>query len=212
MFKRMSEDIEAVKERDPAAPSTFIILLCYAGLQATWAHRVEHFLWNHHFKGLARVLSQITRHITGVEIHPAATIGRRFFIDHGMGVIVGETSIVGDDVTLFQGVTLGGTGKETGKRHPNIEDGVVVGVGACVLGNITVGARSKVGGGAVVVEDVPPDCTVVGVPGHIVAQDGRRVSPADPCHEDLPDPVVDSIERLTERIEQLERALSDEDS
>jgi serine O-acetyltransferase len=155
-------------------------------------------------------MSQVTRFFTGIEIHPGATLGHRVFIDHGMGVIVGETAVVGDDVTLYQGVTLGGTGKEHGKRHPNIEDHVVVGVGASVLGNITVGARSKVGGGAVVVDNVPADCTVVGIPGRIVAQNGMRICPADPHRRELlPDPLEEQIELLQQRIAELEARMSE---
>ena len=205
MFNRLREDIKAVRERDPAANSSIGVLLCYPGVQAAAAHRVENWIWRHGRRGLARFMSQVTRFFTGIEIHPGATIGHRFFIDHGMGVIIGETAVVGDDVTIYQGVTLGGTGKEHGKRHPNIEDGVVVGVGAAVLGNITIGARSKVGGGAVVVDNVPPDCTVVGIPGHIVVRDGNRICPADPGRRELlPDPIENQIELLQERICRLE--------
>ncbi|MBQ3386285.1 MAG: serine O-acetyltransferase, partial [Eggerthellaceae bacterium] len=174
IFKTIGEDVRAVKDRDPAAQSSFVIWLTYAGLHARWSHEVEHWLWNHHAKGLARFSQAVTRFITGTEIHPAATIGHRFFIDHAMGVVVGETTIIGDDCTLYQGATLGGTGKQSGKRHPTLGNGVMVGVGASVLGNITIGDNSKVGAGAVVVDDVPPNCTVVGIPGHIVVQDGRR--------------------------------------
>jgi serine O-acetyltransferase len=208
MFRKLREDIRAVKERDPAATSAIAILLCYPGVQATCAHRFENWFWRHGRRGIARFLSQVTRFFTGIEIHPGATLGRRVFIDHGMGVIIGETSVVGDDVTLYQGVTLGGTGKEQGKRHPNVEDNAVVGVGAAVLGNITVGARSKVGGGAVVVDNVPPDCTVVGIPGRIVAQNGMRICPADPYRRELlPDPLEAQIELLHQRLVQLEEQL-----
>ncbi|NLG10309.1 MAG: serine O-acetyltransferase [Coriobacteriaceae bacterium] len=209
MFTRLREDIKAVKERDPAANSTIGVLLCYPGVQAAAAHRFEHWLWRHGRRGLARFCSQVTRFFTGIEIHPGATIGHRFFIDHGMGVIIGETAVVGDDVTLYQGVTLGGTGKEHGKRHPNIEDGVVVGVGAAVLGNITIGARSKVGGGAVVVDNVPPDCTVVGIPGRIVVRNGVRTCSADSYRRELlPDPIEAQIELLHHRICKLEEKSS----
>ena len=206
MFERLKEDIKAVKERDPAAPSAAGILLNYPGVQAVSAHRCEHFLWQRGRRGIARFMSQCTRFFTGIEIHPGATLGRRVFIDHGMGVIIGETAIVGNDVTIFQGATLGGTGKETGKRHPNVEDGAVIGVGAAVLGNVTIGARSKVGGGAVVVDNVPPDATVVGIPGRIVAQNGIRVCPADPYRrEPLPDPVEKEIALLARRVDELEK-------
>ena len=162
----------------------------------------------HHRHGFARWLSQVARFFTGVEIHPGATIGARFFIDHGMGVVIGETTIVGDDVTIYQGVTLGGTGKETGKRHPTLEDCVVVGVGAAVLGNITVGRGSKVGGGAVVIDDVPPNCTVVGVPGRVVMRAGSRVDAIDLHHEDLPDPVVEMFRCLQRRMDRLEQRVA----
>lgn len=213
IFKTIAEDIRAVKERDPAAQGSFIIWLTYPGLHARWSHVVEHCLWNHGFKRLARVSSQFTRFMTGVEIHPGAVIGRRFFIDHAMGVIIGETTVVGDDVTLYQGVTLGGTGKETGKRHPTLEDNVLVGVGASVLGNITIGSHSKVGGGAVVVSDVPANSTVVGIPGRVVMRDGERVQSeakdAAKHKENLPDPVQEKCEDLCERLEVLEKKLEE---
>lgn len=209
IFKTIAEDVRAVKQRDPAAQNAFVIWLTYSGLHARWSHVVEHFLWQHGLKSIARISSQITRFITGVEIHPGAEIGRRFFIDHALGVVIGETTIIGNDVTLYQGVTLGGTGNETGKRHPTLEDNVLVGVGAAVLGNITLGEGSKVGGGAVVVDDVPPNCTVVGIPGRIVVRDGHRVkkeqSDAAQHKEHLPDPVIEHIEILYERIELLEK-------
>jgi serine O-acetyltransferase len=205
MFNRVREDIRCVKERDPAATSAASVLFNYPGIHAIWAHRVTHWLWGHQRYGFARWLSEVARFFTGVEIHPGATLGERFFIDHGMGVVIGETTIVGDDVTLYQGVTLGGTGKETGKRHPTIEDCVVVGVGAAVLGNITVGRGSKVGGGAVVIDDVPPNCTVVGVPGRVVMRAGSRVEAIDLHHEDLPDPVVEMFRCLQRRMDRLEQ-------
>jgi serine O-acetyltransferase len=210
MFNRLREDIRAVKERDPAANSTLGVLFCYPGVQAACAHRFEHWLWRHKRRGLARFLSQCTRFFTGIEIHPGAQLGHRVFIDHGMGVIIGETSIVGDDVTIYQGVTLGGTGKESGKRHPNVDEGAVIGVGASVLGNITIGARSKVGGGAVVVDNVPPDCTVVGIPGHVVTRNGMRICPADVNRRELlPDPIEDQINKLKQRVTELEAQLSE---
>lgn len=213
MFARIREDISAVKERDPAATSTASVLLNYPGLHAIWTHRLTHPLHKRGHRFLARLMSQIARFFTGVEIHPGATIGPRFFIDHGMGVVIGETTIIGEDVTLYQGVTLGGTGKETGKRHPTIEDCVVVGVGATVLGNITVGRGSKVGGGAVVVHDVPPNCTVVGIPGRVVVREGRRLETIDLHHEDLPDPVIEMFRCMQRRIDRLEARLSrDEDT
>ncbi len=200
IFKTMAEDVRAVKANDPAACSSFLIWLVYPGLHARWAHVFEHWLWNKGAHGLARWFSQWTRNRTGVEIHPAAQIGRRFFIDHAMAVIIGETTIIGDDCVLYQGVTLGGTGKESGKRHPTLGNNVMVGVGASVLGNITIGDNSKIGGGAVVVKDVPPDCTVVGIPGHVVARRGCRVimerADAEVRQENLPDPIEEEVASL----------------
>ncbi len=207
MFDRMREDIDAVKERDPAATSTFSVLVNYPGLHANWAHRFNHWLWRHGRHGLARLGSQFARFFTGIEIHPGAQIGRRFFIDHGMGVVIGETTIIADDVTLYQGVTLGGTGKETGKRHPTLEEFVVVGVGAAVLGNITIGRCSRVGGGAVVIDNVPANSTVVGIPGRVVVRHGARVEAVDLHHENLPDPVVEMFRSLQRRIDRLESRL-----
>lgn len=209
MFERMKEDIQTIKERDPAAhTSTFSVFINYPGLHALWAHRFNHWLCNKGFKTLSRIGSQLARFFTGVEIHPCVKIGRRFFIDHGMGVVIGETSIIGDDVTLYQGVTLGGTGKQVGKRHPTLEDGVVVGVGASVLGSITVGKNSKVGGGAVVIRDVPPNSTVVGIPGKIVVLEGERVKDGEQRQENLPDPVVEMMRCMQTRIDHLEARLS----
>lgn len=212
IFKTIAEDVRAVKERDPAAQSSFVIWLTYPGLHARWLHVVEHWLWNHGLKSLARISSQFTRFMTGVEIHPGAQIGRRFFIDHAMGVIIGETTIIGDDCTLYQGVTLGGTGNETGKRHPTLGNNVIVGVGAAVLGNITVGDNSKIGGGAVAVKDVPPNCTVVGIPGRIVKRDGKRVtseqSAAAKRMENLPDIVEEQHRSNCARIDYLEAQIA----
>jgi serine O-acetyltransferase len=204
MFDRLREDIMSVKDRDPAATSAFSVLLNYPGLHALWAHRFNHWLWSHGRHGLSRWGSQVVRFLTGIEIHPGATIGRRFFIDHGMGVVIGETTVIGDDVTLYQGVTLGGTGKEHGKRHPTLENCVVVGVGATVLGNIVIGHGSMVGGGAVVIDNVPPQCTVVGVPGRVVRRGGSRVDTIDLHHEDLPDPVIEMFRALQRRIDRIE--------
>lgn len=206
MFNTMRDDINAVKQRDPAHATSLSIVLNYPGLHALWAHRVNHAIHNAGMHTLARFGSQAARFFTGVEIHPGATIGNRLFIDHGMGVVIGETSVIGDDVTLYQGTTLGGTGKEIGKRHPTLENGVVVGVGASVLGAITVGENSKVGGGAVVIEDVPPNSTVVGIPGRIVVQSGRRVAESEEGArlESLPDPVVEMMRCMSNRIEHLE--------
>ncbi len=169
------EDIQAVLDRDPAARHTLEVLLCYPGLHAVWMHRLNHSLWTLGLKLPARLLAHWTRLLTGVEIHPAAHIGRRLFIDHGMGVVVGETAVISNDVTLYQQVTLGGTGKRREKRHPTLEDGVVIGAGAAVLGDVTIGKNSQVGAGSVVTKDVPPDSTIVGVPGRVVVQDGKRL-------------------------------------
>src|SRR5664279_2447198 len=179
LLSLIREDVATVLERDPAAKSRLEIYLCYAGLHAVWFYRMNHWLWNHQFLLLARWLSQVARLLTGIEIHPAAQIGSRLFIDHGMGVVIGETAIVGDDVTIYQGATLGGTGKEKGKRHPTLLNGVFVGNNANILGNITVGENSRVGAGSVVLRDVPPNSTVVGVPAHIIYQDGKRVMITD---------------------------------
>jgi serine O-acetyltransferase len=201
MFDRIREDIGSVKERDPAARSTLEVLLCYPGLWAVWGHRVAHGLWKAKLRLAARVLSQIFRFMTGVEIHPGALIGRRLFIDHGAGVVIGETAIVGSDVTLYQGVTLGGTGKEHGKRHPTLCDGVFVGNNANILGNICIGENSRVGAGSVVLADVPPNSTVVGVPAHIVYRNGQRILITDP-HE-IKDPLSDALIALALRVDEI---------
>lgn len=213
VFKRLRADVEAIRDRDPACPSSFSALTNYPGLWAVWWHRVTNRLHNAGFTWLARFISQCVRSATGIEIHPGATIGDRFFIDHGMGVVIGETTVIGNDVTLYQGVTLGGTGKEHGKRHPTLEDFVLVGVGATVLGNITIGRGSRVGAGAVVVAEVPANCTVVGIPGRVVVREGQRVEAVDLHHEDLPDPVIEQYRSLSRRIERLEARLArDEDA
>lgn len=212
MISRVKADIAAVKERDPACLSTWSALTNYPGLWAVWWQRVTHRLHRSGHTWLARYVSQRVRRRTGIEIHPGAVIGDRFFIDHGMGVVIGETTVIGDDVTLYQGVTLGGTGKEHGKRHPTIEDFAVVGVGATVLGNIIIGRGSRVGAGAVVIADVPASCTVVGIPGRVVVREGQRVDAVDLHHEDLPDPVVEMYRSMARRIDRLETRLArDED-
>jgi len=205
MFDRIREDVRSVLERDPAARSRLEVLLCYPGLWAVWFHRVSHRLWRMKLRLPARMLSQYARFLTGVEIHPGALLGRRLFIDHATGVVIGETAIVGSDVTLYQGVTLGGTGKGQGKRHPTLCDGVFVGNNANVLGNITVGQNSRVGAGSVVLTDVPPNSTVVGVPAHIVYRNGQRVLLTDP-HE-IKDPLSDALIALAARVEELEEKL-----
>lgn len=203
------EDVATVLERDPAAKSSLEVFLCYSGLHAVWFYRANHWLWNHGLLVLARWLSQVARLLTAIEIHPGAKIGRRLFIDHGMGVVIGETAVVGNDVTLYQGVTLGGTGKEHGKRHPTIEDNVVIGGGAKVLGNITVGKNCRIGAGSVVLRSVPEDSTVVGVPGHIVFRQGKRVVITDP--KQINDPLSEAlasvaveVNKLRERVQKLE--------
>ncbi|TXR53298.1 serine O-acetyltransferase [Reinekea thalattae] len=185
MFRQFKEDIKSVFDRDPAARSWFEVVLNYPGLHAILFHRLTHRLWGWNLKTLARWLSQFARWLTGIEIHPGATIGRRFFIDHGMGVVIGETAVIGDDVTVYQGVTLGGTSWEEGKRHPTLEDGVIVGAGAKVLGPFTVGKNSRIGSNAVVTKEVPPAATVVGVPGRIVKQNGEKVLPFSEQQKDI---------------------------
>ena len=200
-FASVREDIQAVFERDPAATSTVAVLLCYPGVHAVWGHHFTHWLWCHNRKLLARWVSQVIRLFTGIEIHPGARIGRRLFIDHGMGVVIGETAIVGDDVTLYQGVTLGGTGKEKGKRHPTLRDNVFVGNNSNILGNITIGENSRVGAGSVVLRDVPPNSTVVGVPAHVVYRDGQRVLITDP--REIKDPLSDVIIKLADEVREI---------
>ncbi|MRS12918.1 MAG: serine O-acetyltransferase [Actinobacteria bacterium] len=213
MLSRVKADIAAVKDRDPACLSTWSALTNYPGLWAIWWHRTTHRLHVSGHTWLARYISQVVRGRTGIEIHPGAVIGERFFIDHGMGVVIGETTIIGDDVTLYQGVTLGGTGKEHGKRHPTVEDFAVIGVGATVLGNIVIGRGSRVGAGAVVIADVPSSCTVVGIPGRVVVREGQRVDVVDLHHEDLPDPVVEMYRSMARRLDRLEARLArDEDT
>ena len=201
MFASMREDIAAVKDRDPAARSSLEIILLYSGLHALWGYRFHHWLWIHGWQFPARALSQLARLITGIEIHPGAQIGRRFLIDHGMGVVIGETTIVGDDVTLYQGVTLGGTGKESGKRHPTIGNNVVIGAGAKVLGNITVGENCRIGSGSVVLRDVPDNSTVVGVPGHIIFRAGKRVVITDP--KQINDPLSEALAAVATEVKAL---------
>jgi serine O-acetyltransferase len=195
------EDLNGAMERDPAAKSRFEVFLCYSGLHALWLYRISHWLWTHRLFLPARALSEAARFLTGIEIHPGAQIGRRLFIDHGMGVVIGETSIVGDDVTLYQGVTLGGTGKEHGKRHPTIYDNVVVGAGAKILGNITVGKNCRIGAGSVILRSVPDDSTVVGVPGHIVFRGGKRVVITDP--KQINDPLSEALVAVATEVKEL---------
>lgn len=198
----MREDIEVIFEQDPAARSYMEVVLTYSGLHAIWNHRIAHAFFNKKFYFIARCISQISRFFTGIEIHPGAKIGRRLFIDHGMGVVIGETCEIGDNVTLYQGVTLGGTGKEKGKRHPTINDNVLIATGAKVLGSITVGENSKIGAGSVVLKEVPPNSTVVGIPGRVVIQDGVKIK-KDLNHSDLPDPIADRLKKLEIEIQKM---------
>jgi len=204
MLKRIREDIETVFERDPAARSIVEVLLCYPGLHAIWFHRVAHWLWNKNLKLPARIVSHISRWLTGIEIHPGAKIGRRFFIDHGMGVVIGETTEIGNDVTLYHQVTLGGTSTKKGKRHPTIGNNVVIGAGAKVLGPVKVGDNCKIGANSVVVKDVPPNSTVVGIPGKVVRRDGIKPTKVDLEHGKLPDPVMESLRQMLAIIHDLE--------
>ena len=205
MFKRIKEDIEVVFDQDPAARSYFEVVLTYSGLHAIWAHRVAHSLYKRKSYFLARVISQVSRFFTGIEIHPGAKIGRRFFIDHGMGVVIGETCEIGNNVTVFQGVTLGGTGKEKGKRHPTIKDNVLIATGAKVLGSITIGENAKIGAGSVVLHEVPSNSTVVGIPGRVKVQNGEKIK--DFNHTDLPDPVADRLKEVDEEIAKLKQVI-----
>lgn len=221
MFERMREDIQSVFHRDPAARNALEVVTCYPGLHAVWLHRVAHALWASGWKWLARVVSNFGRWLTGIEIHPGAKIGRRFFIDHGMGIVIGETAEIGDDVTLYQGVTLGGTSWNKGKRHPTLEDGVVVGAGAKVLGPFTVGAGAKIGSNAVVTKAVPPGATAVGIPGRIISKADEEASQkrqamaqkigfdAYGVGQDMPDPVARAIELLLDHLQVVDGRLED---
>jgi len=206
-FRDIKEDINAVLARDPAARNTFEVLLCYPGIWALIWHKLAHWLYRKDIKLLARLVSQFSRFLTGIEIHPGATIGRRCFIDHGMAVVIGETAEIGDDVTIYQAVTLGGTGKDVGKRHPTIGNNVVISSGAKVLGPFKVGDNSKIGAGAVVLAEVPPNCTVVGVPGKIVRRYNQKTDEMDQI--DMPDPIAVELECLRRRIVALEAKFRD---
>ena len=206
-LKRINRDIEVVFERDPAATTKLEVVLNYPGLHAIWAHRLTHKLYQKNLRVLARFLSQVARFFTQVEIHPGAELGEGLFIDHGHGVVIGETAVIGDNVTLYQGVTLGGTGKEKGKRHPTICDNVMISVGAKILGSFTIGENSKIGAGSVVLEEVPPNCTVVGVPGRIVKQDNVRIPRADLDQIHLPDPIMTDIDELQEENRELRKEI-----
>lgn len=208
-FRDISEDIRTATQKDPAARNAFEVLLCYPGVWALILHKPAHSLYRHGFKLVARIISQLARWFTGVEIHPGAIIGRRCFIDHGMAVVIGETTEIGDDVTIYQGVTLGGTGKDVGKRHPTIGNRVIISSGAKVLGPFKVGDDVKIGAGSVVLKEVPNACTVVGIPGTIVKRGGQ--STADMNQVDLPDPVAVELECLRRRIVMLENKLKELD-
>ena len=207
MLKNLKSDLAMIRERDPAARSICEIMLCYPGFQAIAVHRLSHRLWksNYRLRLWARIISHITRVITGIEIHPGAQIGNNVFIDHGMGVVIGETTIVGNRCLLYQGVTLGGTGKGQLKRHPTLKEGVVVGAGAKVLGNITIGSNTRIGAGSVVVRDVESECTVVGIPGRVIHQSGARIKPLN--HSELPDAEGKMLKSLMDRIDFLETEL-----
>ena len=206
VFFIFKDEIQAAKERDPAAGSALNVLFLYPGLHAVISHRIAHFLWEKHVPFFPRFISQISRFFTGIEIHPGAQIGRGLFIDHGMGVVIGETAVIGDHVVLFQGVTLGGTGKETGKRHPTLGDHIVVGAGAKVLGNIEIGPNSYIGANAVVIKSTPSNTTVVGVPGRITRQEGRKIDLLMD-HVHVIDPVSQNLRELHQRVLDLERRL-----
>ena len=204
-FRLLKEDIQCVKDRDPAATSALEILLLYPGLKAVRSHRIAHWFYKHNLHFLARLISQRTARRTNIEIHPGATIGRRLFIDHGTGVVIGETAVIGDDVTLYQGVTLGGTGKDIGKRHPTVGSGVMIGAGAKVLGPFSIGDNTKIAAGSLVLHEIPENCTAVGAPARVVKRDGKRVDMLDQVH--IPDPVMQEFEKLYKRIDELENEL-----
>lgn len=213
MFKTLKEDIQTVFDKDPAAKTTLEVIFCYPGLHALWMHRLAHRLWRNGFQFIARLLSHFNRFVTGIEIHPGAKIGKRFFIDHGAGVVIGETSEIGDDVLLYQGVVLGGTTLRKGKRHPSIGNNVVIGARAVALGDISIGDGARVGAGSVVIRSVPPGATVVGIPGKIKIVKDRKKAVSDLEHGELPDPVAEAIEGvlkeqriLKERLKRLEIA------
>lgn len=211
MFDRIKQDIQVIFERDPAAKSVLEVLLCYPGLHAIWFHRLAHSLYKRGWVVLPRLISQFARFLTGIEIHPGAKISEGLFIDHGSGVVIGETAELGRNVTLYQGVTLGGTGKEKGKRHPTVGDNVVVASGAKVLGSFTVGNNSKIGAGSVVLQAVPPNSTVVGIPGQVVVKDGKRINDQteiDLEHDQLPDPIVEMLTCMHRNMAKMETRIA----
>ncbi|RRJ62167.1 serine O-acetyltransferase [Paenibacillus oralis] len=206
MFKRIRSDIQAVFDNDPAARSWFEVIFTYSGLHAIWSYRIAHFFYRRRWFTIARIISQVGRFFTGIEIHPGARIGNRLFIDHGMGVVIGETCEIGDDVVIYQGVTLGGSGKEKGKRHPTIGNNVVIGSGAKVLGSFKVGDQVNIGANSVVLREIPPGSTVVGIPGKVVRLDGKRL---DRLSHQLPDPMVDAMREMQREIESLRDEVRD---
>lgn len=210
MIRTLLNDIDVVFDQDPAARGRMEVIFTYSGVHAIWAHRFAHWLWKRRIFFLARLISQISRFFTGIEIHPGAVIGQRVFIDHGMGVVIGETCEIGNHVTIYQGVTLGGTGKEKGKRHPTIEDHVLIASGAKVLGSFTIGKHSRIGAGSVVLKEVPPNSTVVGIPGRIVVQDGVKVEQGLNHHQ-LPDPIADKLKELEGEIKRLKEITNQKD-
>ena len=205
-FAQLKEDVACVRERDPAATSALEVLLLYPGLKAVRAHRKANWFYRHDMHFIARFISQYAAKRTNIEIHPGATIGKRFFIDHGTGVVIGETAEIGDDVTIYQGVTLGGTGKDVGKRHPTVGNGVMIGAGAKVLGPFRIGDNAKIAAGSVVLHEIPENSTAVGAPAHVVKRDGVRVDQLDQVH--IPDPVEQKLEQLNRRVAELEAALA----
>jgi serine O-acetyltransferase len=212
LFRRIKRDIQVVFDRDPAARNLLEVILCYPGFHAILLHRIAHWFYQRGLVLIPRLISQLNRFLTGIEIHPGAKIGEGLFIDHGMGVVIGETAEIGDNVTIYQGVTLGGTGKEKGKRHPTVGNNVVVSTGAKVLGSLNIGNNVKIGAGSVVLKDVPDNCTVVGVPGKVVKRDGRRIRDAnedliDLRHNLLPDPIGETILSLQQKINQMEERI-----
>jgi serine O-acetyltransferase len=203
MLERIREDIEAVFQHDPAARTKLEVVLTYPGLHAIWSHRIAHWFWQHELKLVARMVSEFARFLTGIEIHPGAAIGRRFFIDHGMGVVIGETTEIGDDVLLYQSVTLGGTSLKKEKRHPTIEDSVMISAGASVIGPVRIGRGSRIGAGAVVVSSSPPFSTIVGIPGKVIEGESTRQDVAELDHARLPDPVAKALSNLVDKINKL---------
>ncbi len=209
MWRTLREDVRTVFEKDPAARSWWEVLTCYPGLHAIWLHRIAHALWRRRFYWLARFISHFNRFFTGIEIHPGAKIGRRFFIDHGMGIVIGETAEIGDDVLMYKGAVLGGTSLNKGKRHPTIGNGVVIGSDATILGPITIGDNARIGSGAVVIRSVPADSTAVGVPARVVRGPHLRLRPCETLdHASLPDPIAETCRRLEQRIQELETQVS----